>query len=211
MGSPASQCQKEVVAGVQKEPMTVTTAYRVTPGRESEFRSWAMAVLASAAQVPGYLGGGVLSSGEGGSEWHVIHRFDCEYSAGTWEESTDRTHLTAYGDQLARETGHRRIRGLKAWFEGQAGTAPAAPPRPPPKWKLWFVNMGAVFPPVLVFNLAVIPYLGALNALVRTLILCLSVTAIVTWVLMPRLQRFLKKWLYPPLRAFRGRHRRRAA
>ncbi|WP_324604751.1 hypothetical protein [Streptomyces sp. NRRL F-5135] len=56
-----------------------------------------------------------------------------------------------------------------------------------------------------------IPYLGGLNALVRTLVLCLSVTAIVTWVLMPRLQRFLKKWLYPPLQALRGRHRRRAA
>lgn len=70
--------------------------------------------------------------------------------------------------------------------------------------------MSAVFPPVLVFNLTV-PYLGSLNALVRTLILCLTVTAIVTWVLMPHLQRFLKKWQYPPLRALRGRHRRRAA
>ncbi|MFJ8001042.1 antibiotic biosynthesis monooxygenase [Streptomyces sp. NPDC096310] len=199
------------MAGVQSEPITVTVAYHVAPGRESEFRSWAMTVLGTAARVPGYLGGGVLAPGEVGTEWHVIHRFDSAVSTAAWEESAARTRLASYGDQLARETGHRRIRGLRAWFEGPAEAAPPSPPRPPPKWKLWFVNMGAVFPPVLLFNLTVIPYLGGLNALVRTLILCLSVTAIVTWVLMPRLQRFLKKWLYPPLQAFRGRHKRRAA
>ncbi|MFE4057720.1 hypothetical protein ACFXP3_15725 [Streptomyces sp. NPDC059096] len=73
------------------------------------------------------------------------------------------------------------------------------------------MNMGAVFPPVLLFTLTVIPHLGGLGALVRTLILRPGVTAIVTRVLMPRLQRFLKKWLYPPLQAFRGRHESRAA
>jgi antibiotic biosynthesis monooxygenase (ABM) superfamily enzyme len=68
-----------------------------------------------------------------------------------------------------------------------------------------------VFPPVLLFNLIVLPYLGSLNPLIRTLLLCLCVTALVTWILMPRLQRFLKKWLYPPLQALRGRHKRRTA
>ncbi|MFJ8360839.1 hypothetical protein [Streptomyces sp. NPDC093984] len=31
------------------------------------------------------------------------------------------------------------------------------------------------------------------------------------WFVMPRLQRFFKKWLYPPLQALRGRHKRRTA
>ncbi|POX42049.1 hypothetical protein [Streptomyces sp. Ru72] len=71
--------------------------------------------------------------------------------------------------------------------------------------------MSAVFPPVLLFNLTVLRYLGNLNPLIRTLLLCLCVTALVTWILMPRLQRFFKKRLYPPLQAFRGRHTRRTA
>jgi antibiotic biosynthesis monooxygenase (ABM) superfamily enzyme len=70
--------------------------------------------------------------------------------------------------------------------------------------------MSAVFPPVLLCNLTVLPYLGDLNALFRTPLLCLCVTALVTWILMPRLQRFFRKWLYLSLQALRGRHIRRA-
>jgi antibiotic biosynthesis monooxygenase (ABM) superfamily enzyme len=36
---------------------------------------------------------------------------------------------------------------------------------------MWFVNMSAVFPPVLLFDLTVLPHLGDLNALIRTLLL----------------------------------------
>jgi antibiotic biosynthesis monooxygenase (ABM) superfamily enzyme len=193
--------------------MTVTIAYRVAPGREAEFHSWATALLSAISQVPGYLGGGILASGETGAEWHLIHRFDDDDNARAWEISAARTQLAARADQIAEETGRRSISGLKSWFDGPETPVAAPPPalQPPPKWKLWFVNMSAVFPPVLIFNLTVIPYLSSVNPLLRTLALCLTVTAIVTWVLMPRLQRFLKKWLYPPLQAFRGRHKRRAA
>ncbi|MFE4057721.1 antibiotic biosynthesis monooxygenase [Streptomyces sp. NPDC059096] len=124
MGSPArgSRCRdadKEVMAGVPSEPITVTVAYHVPPGRESEFRSRAMTVLGTAARVPGYRGGGVLAPGEVGTEGHVIHRFDSAVSPAAWEESAARTRPASYGDQLARETGHRRIRGLRAWFEAR--------------------------------------------------------------------------------------------
>jgi len=72
---------------------------------------------------------------------------------------------------------------------------------PPPKWKTALVTLAAVFPPVLVFNLTVIPYLGGLSVVLRTLTLCVAVTAVVTWVMMPRLLRLLKNWLNPPLEA----------
>jgi antibiotic biosynthesis monooxygenase (ABM) superfamily enzyme len=206
-----SEPSLSVFKGVTRNPVTVTVAYRVVPGREAEFHSWGWGVLRAGAQQPGFLGGGVLVDGE--AEWHVVYRFISEGSALAWEGSAERAQLQAGGEKLARETGRRTVQGSRAWFDSQAETASAtaAAPRPPPKWKLWFVNMSAVFPPVLVFNLAILPYLGSLNPLIRTLLLCLAVTAIVTWILMPRLQRFFKKWLYPPLQAMRGRHKRRAA
>ncbi|MCF1597950.1 antibiotic biosynthesis monooxygenase [Streptomyces muensis] len=188
-------------------PVTVTVAFRVMPGREEEFHSWGWALLGASAREPGFMGGGVLVDGE--AEWHVIYRFASEGAALAWENSTSRARLDARAEVFAREAGRRRVRGSKMWFERQ--TATPAPPAPPSKWKLWFVNMSAVFPPVLLFNLIVLPYLGGLNALFRTLLLCLCVTALVTWILMPRLQRFFRKWLYPPLRALRGRHKRRTA
>ncbi|QOV41507.1 hypothetical protein IM697_39745 [Streptomyces ferrugineus] len=188
-------------------PVTVTVAFHVVPGREADFHSWGWAMLGASAQQQGFLGGGVLVDRE--AEWHVVYRFASEGAALAWENSDVRAQLDTRAAELARETGRRRVRGSKAWFDSQ--TLTPAPPTPPAKWKLWFVNMSAVFPPVLLFNLTVLPYLNNLNALFRTLLLCLSVTALVTWILMPRLQRFFRKWLYPPLQALRGRHKRRTA
>ncbi|MFE1799505.1 MULTISPECIES: antibiotic biosynthesis monooxygenase [unclassified Streptomyces] len=193
-----------------RNPITLTVAYRVTPGREAEFHSWGWGVLRAGARQPGFLGGGVLVDGE--AEWHVVYRFTSADAALVWETSPERADWRGRGETLAQETGRRTVQGSRAWFDSMAenASAAAAAPRPPPKWKLWFVNMSAVFPPVLLFNLAILPYLGSLNPLIRTLLLCLAVTAMVTWILMPRLQRFFKKWLYPPLQAIRGRHKRRA-
>jgi uncharacterized protein len=195
---------------VTSNPVTVTVAYHVMPGREADFHSWGWAMLGASARRPGFLGGGVLVDQE--TEWHVVYRFATEDSALAWENSPDRGEWEIRADGIARPTGRRSVRGSKEWFDSLAGPPPVPPPpAPPAKWKLWFINMSAVFPPVLLFNIIVIPHLGGLNPLIRTLVLCLCVTALVTWILMPRLQRFFKKWLYPPLQALRGRHKRRAA
>ena len=193
--------------GVTSNPVTVTVAYHVMPGRAADFHSWGWAMLGATARQPGFLGGGVLV--EGGAEWHVVYRFASEGSALAWEQSLSRTQWDARLEGVAREAEPQERAGCPRPGSTRRRSTPA-PPAPPKKWKLWFVNMSAVFPPVLLFNLTVLPYLGDLNALIRTLLLCLCVTALVTWILMPRLQRFFKKWLYPPLQALRGRHKRRA-
>jgi uncharacterized protein len=192
---------------VSSNPVTVTVAYHVVPGREADFHSGGWAMLAASSQQPGFLGGGVLVDQE--AEWHVVYRFASEGTARAWEDSPVRTQWHDRAAGFARQTERRSVLGSRMWFDSQTTTP--KPPAPPAKWKLWFVNMSAVFPPVLLFNLIVLPYLGGLNPLVRTLLLCLCVTALVTWILMPRLQRFLRKWLYPPLQALRGRHKRRTA
>jgi uncharacterized protein len=196
---------------VREEPVTVTTAYRVTPGYEKEFHSCAVNMLNVTAATPGFLGGGILGAAEAGSEWHVVCRFESEDARQSWEHSPHQARWTALLGQLSEEIRRQNVTGLEVWFNGPDCPPLPAPPSPPPKWKLWFVNMSAVFPPVLLFNLVVTPYLSSLSLLLRTLFLCLTVTAIVTWILMPRLQRFFKKWLYPPFQALRGRHKRRTA
>lgn len=150
--------------GVTSNPVTVTVAYRVMPGRSADFHAWGWAMLGATARQPGFLGGGVLV--DGGAEWHVVYRFASEGSALAWEKSVTRAQWDARLDGVAREAERRRVRGARAWFDAQ--TLTPAPPAPPSKWKLWFVNMSAVFPPVLLFNLTVLPYLGDLNALLRS-------------------------------------------
>lgn len=194
---------------VSISPVTVTVAYHVVPGHESDFHSWGWAMLAASAAQPGFMGGGVLVDRE--AEWHVVYRFDSEGSALAWEDSLARKQWETRTEGFARQTARHTVQGAKEWFNSQAAKPAASAPPPPSKWKLWFVNMSAVFPPVLLFNIIVLPYLGSVNPFLRALFLCLCVTALVTWILMPRLQRFFKKWLYPPLRTLRGRHKRRTA
>lgn len=146
-------------------------------------------MLGATARQPGFLGGGVLV--DGGAEWHVVHRFASEGSALAWEKSPSREQWDARLEGVAREAERRRVPGARAWSDAQ--TLTPAPPAPPAKRKLWFVNMSAVFPPVLLFNPTVLPHLGDLNALFRTLLLCLCLTALVTWILMPRPQRSFRK------------------
>lgn len=184
------------------EPIIVTAAYRVRPGSEEEFCSWAIALFRLAADQPGYLGAGIIAAKQPWNEWHIVYRFDGEESARAWEESFTWGHWGAGTASFSQQDGDGRGPGLRDWFDGPVRMLP-----PPAKWKLWFVNTGAVFPPVLVFNVLIVPNLVGVNFLVETVTLCVGVSAVVTWLVMPRLQRLLKKWLYPSVQAL-GRTKR---
>ena len=69
------------------------------------------------------------------------------------------------------------------------------------------ITLTAVFPPVLVFNVALIPHLRNLSIVLRTLALCVAVTIVVTWVMMPRLMRLFRGWLHPTAARRGGVHR----
>jgi len=181
---------------VVDEPVTVTVAYEVAPGREEVFSDWAMAMLREAAQYTEYLGGGILAPGGTEDDWHVVSRWSSQEAAQLWEASPGRDRLARSAAGFAQPAKVKRTTGVRAWFDLSSRMA-----TPPPKWKTALVTLAAVFPPVLVFNLTVIPYLGGLSVVLRTLTLCVAVTAVVTWVMMPRLLRLLKNWLNPPLEA----------
>jgi hypothetical protein len=176
------------------EPVTVTVAYQVSPGREEQFSDWATSMLREAAHYVEYLGGGILGPGGTGDDWHVVFRWSNQEAAQLWEASPARTRLAAKVSGFAQVQQAKRTTGVRAWFDLSSRIAAS----PPPKWKAALVTLAAVFPPVLLFNLTVIPYLGGLSVVLRTLTLCVAVTGVVTWVMMPRLQRLLKNWLSPP-------------
>jgi antibiotic biosynthesis monooxygenase (ABM) superfamily enzyme len=195
---------------VFSNPVTFTSTYQVAPDRKREFCSWATNLLRYTSRIPGCLGGGILfTAGRENGEWHIVYRFSDEESAALWESSISRRRW----EQLAAPYGVPSGTTVSA-ENNTVFPAPARPATPPPpKWKLWLVNIVAVFPPVLLFNITIAMYLQDVNVLFRTLGLVLAVTAAVTWILMPRLQRLFKKWLnpsFPGLGARRRRARRNA-
>jgi uncharacterized protein len=175
------------------EPVTVTVARRVAPGREGEFADWAEQLTAAASRFPGFLGAGLLRPGHVGDEWHVVYRFATPEDLQVWESSPRRAELLARGEELMDQTGVQRVSGLETWFELPGRTAPA-----PPRWKMFAVSVVGIFALQVLVNVALRPLAGAWATVPRLALYTSIVTASMTWLVMPRAARLLAGWLYAP-------------
>jgi uncharacterized protein len=175
------------------EPVTVTIARRVAPGREAEFEDFSAALTRAATRFPGFLGAGMLRPGHVGEPWHVVFRFDSVAHLRAWEVSPERAELLAAGEQLVHSTDEHRVTGLETWFALPSRTAPA-----PPRWKMFVVSVVGIYVLQLVFNVVLQPL--ALPVALRVALVAVAVTAVMTWLVMPHAARLLQDWLYAPPR-----------
>ena len=173
------------------EPVTVTVARRVAVGREREFEQWYDGIIGAASRFPGFLGSGVLRPHKTGQAWHVVYRFADPESLARWESSPERADWLRRAENLAEETGVARVSGLETWFSLPGRTAPA-----PPRWKMAVVTLVAIVPLVLLMNLTVLPLLSGWPLVARTLVFSGTLTGLMTWVVMPRMTRLFRRFLY---------------
>lgn len=174
------------------EPVTVVASRTVRPGREHDFEQWAEAVLEVASEFPGYLGSSLLRPGQGGHEHHVVYRFEDTDALETWERSEERRRWLERADDLVEDVRVHKTSGLETWFSLPERPAPA-----PPKWKMALVVLVAIFPISLTFQLLVGVHLVGLPLPLRVLATSLVLVPTMTWIVMPRLTRVLRSWLYP--------------
>ena len=173
------------------EPVTVTVARHVAAGREREFEDWYDGIIAAAGRFPGFLGAGVLRPHTAGGDWHVVYRFADPAALQRWETSQERAGWLRKAEDLAQDTRVSHVTGLETWFSLPGRTAPA-----PPRWKMFFVTLLAIVPLVLLMNLTVLPLLGGWPLIARTLVFSGTLTGLMTWVVMPRLTRLFRRFLY---------------
>ena len=173
------------------EPVTVTVARRVHVGREREFEQWYDGIIGAACRFPGFLGSGVLRPHTTGQDWHVVYRFADPESLQRWESSPERAEWLRRADDMVEETGVARVSGLETWFSLPGRTAPA-----PARWKMALVTLVAIVPLVLLMNLTVLPLLSGWPLVARTLVFSGTLTGLMTWVVMPRMTRLFRRFLY---------------
>jgi len=177
------------------EPVTVTVARRVAAGREADFEDWSDELTAVAANFPGFLGAGRLRPNNVGEPWHVVFRFDSAQHLQDWEDSAQRRTLLAEGEHLVVATDMHRVSGLETWFSLPGRTAPA-----PPKWKMFLVSATVFYLLNLTLSLMYGWELVGWPLPLRVVLVSVPVTAIATWLVMPRAARLLQAWLYAPAR-----------
>ena len=176
--------------------VTVLVARRVVPGMEIEFEEWASELTRAASSFSGFLGAGLLQPGHVGELWHVVYRFASTEDLARWEQSQTRSDLLAEGERVMSTSHVQRISGLETWFAVPGRTAPA-----PPRWKMFVVTSIVIFVLQLLLNLVLRQLAPPLALVPRVALISFSVSALMTWVVQPRLALLLERWLYAPRRS----------
>jgi hypothetical protein len=72
---------------------------------------------------------------------------------------------------------------------------PGAPP--PPPYKMAVLTWAAIFPLITLVVLATAPLIGPWPLVPRLAVTTAVTVSAMTWVVMPRMTRLLRRWLYP--------------
>lgn len=177
------------------ESVTVVTSRRVRPGCEAAFEQWLEGIGAAAAQFPGLIGRRITRpSDHDHPEYVVVFKFDRYEHLRAWTESAERrSWLDQVQPLVLDEFKETVLTGLERWF-----TLPALPNvPPPPRYKMAAVSLLVVYPLSQGLGAASGPWLAPLPPLLRSLIVSVVMIVLMTWVVMPRVTRLFKGWLYP--------------
>jgi len=168
---------------------------RVRPGHEAVYEQFLDGIISAASEFPGHLGVEVfrpLSATAG--EYRIVYRFDSEEHLRAWLDSAE--HAAWLERAEPHVVGPMRtsfVTGLETWF-----TLPGQPDAaPPPPYKMALLTWITIFPLITAIVAITGPTLKDLPLAVRLGITTALAVPLMTWVLMPRVTRLLRGWLYP--------------
>lgn len=175
-------------------PVTVSISRKPVAGREAAYEDWLHGVTAAASGFPGHMGVNILRpSGQTDGRYVLIYRFDTWAHCDRWERSNTRAEWIDRLDGLVEgEPERRRVTGLEAWFD-----LPEVPAQQhAPQWKMALVLIAVVFVIVYPLQLVVVPLTGPWPHWLRTLTIAVIQVVLMTYLVMPRVTRVLKGWLF---------------
>jgi len=180
------------------QPVTVVVTRRVKPGREKQYEAWLERLIENAAALPGYLGTNLHRPVPARPrEYTSVFRFDSlEHLRGFEESDLRRRALAEVGAYVEADAVWRQLTGLELWFTPPPGTVVPQPSR----FRMALVMIAVVYG--LVFSIGNVVAV-ALSSAPMPLRLAVTITIEVffmTYVLMPRLTRWLAPWIYPKVK-----------
>ncbi len=176
-------------------PVTATVTRRVKPGHEAGYEEFLAGISGAAKAFPGYLGEEVFRpAGGAGGEYRIVYRFDSPAHLRGWLESSERAAwLERAEPHVAGPMRTQFLTGLESWF-----TLPTQPGAPaPPPYKMAILTWVTIFPLITLVVVVSAPLIGSLPLIPRLAITTLVTVSLMTWVVMPRVTRLLRRWLYP--------------
>jgi uncharacterized protein len=176
------------------EPVTTVLTWEVRPGREEQFEDWTRGITRCARQFPGNEGVSWLRP-EQGHRFHAVLRWSDPHRLAAWLDSDERADWHARIEGVATEIGSERqsTSGMETWF-----SLPGTTVQPPPRWKMVLTTFLGAYPFTLLIQWLVTPRTGAWPLPLRSAVFPLVLLPTLTYLVMPRLSRLLRRWLYRP-------------
>lgn len=182
------------VAADQGRSAAFVITHAVKAGAERRYEEWTREILSAVSGYPGYLGREVLLPAQGSRKYTIIVRFDTEEHLKAWADSDERREFIGRADGLL-ERGDRSevVTGLDFWFTPEGA-------RPPKAWKQFLITTSAVYPLSLIIPRLLAPLFGAApplgHPLIANLLVAVILTGLLTFVIMPRYTRLVRRWLH---------------
>jgi antibiotic biosynthesis monooxygenase (ABM) superfamily enzyme len=175
-------------------PVTTTVTRRVKPGHEQAYEEFLEGIIGAASSFPGHLGVEVFRPPRPGGEYRIVYSFDSAAHLRDWLDSDEHAAwLERAEPHAASPIRTQFLTGLESWF-----TLPAEPGTPPPPpYKMALVTWILIFPLITAIVYFLGPTLARVPLVPRLAITTGIAVPVMTWILMPRVTRLLRRWLYP--------------
>jgi len=162
------------------------------PGCEVAYEAMVRGMFKEAMSFPGFLSAELITPESPGEEYQIIQRFATESDLDRWNASEERmVWLERLRPLTDGEPEYRLLNGLDAWFSPTVIPATAHPP----KWKMTIVSWLGIFPTVALLLAFVAPLLTDLHFMFRTAIFTAIVAVMMSYLVMPRISRWMAWWL----------------
>jgi uncharacterized protein len=173
-------------------PVTVSVARLVKTGHEVDYENWLKNITSEALKFPGHMGVNVIRPTSKSGEYVTIFRFDSYEHLKAWEDSTIRNeYLIKLEGIVEGEAKVKKGTGLEFWFN-----LPELPVCRPSPHKMAFVLLVVVFTMVALLNYLLAPITHDWPMLARLFATISCQVILMTYLVMPRVTRLLKPWLY---------------
>jgi len=183
-------------------PVAMVFTHRVAKDKVEDYLAWRRKTIEAQAHYPGYLATEFFKPhGTFQNEWVDIVRYDSTADLTHWMESKERAALLKELEPIVESMHAHQVTGLEGWFalnRGSDGTTGG-----PPSWKQALAVLFALYPTVMVLNF-LNPLWRNLPFADQMLIGNILSVALLTYLVMPWVSRFLNFWLTAPARDWKN-------
>ncbi|MEM9568509.1 MAG: antibiotic biosynthesis monooxygenase [Cyanobacteria bacterium P01_E01_bin.34] len=177
----------------KNQHVTAVITHRVQPDCTSSYEEWIKGISADARQFDGHLGVTILRPQPGASaDYVIVLQFDSCSHLNAWLDSDIRKSWIDRVQPLIQDQESVQIlTGLEGWFQLPKQIGPVAPKRYKQAILVWVAVMivAICVQPLLAPALQYLPWLLRVKINVAITVILL------TYVIMPRLTRWFKRWL----------------